>query len=71
MKIKIIKTVQYYFNEGDVIDTYTDDYCKSLINSGIAISLDEKKEDEEAVDDKKKDDVVKTKTTKTKQNKNK
>ena len=31
MKIKIIKSVQYYFSEGDIIDTYTDEYCNSLI----------------------------------------
>lgn len=44
MKIKIIKSVQYYFSEGDIIDTYTDEYCNSLIKSGIAISLEPKKE---------------------------
>ena len=44
MKIKIIKSVQYYFSEGDIIDTYTDEYCNSLIKGGLAISLEPNKE---------------------------
>ena len=40
MKIKIIKSVQFYFNEGDIIDTYTDERCNNLIKSGLAISLE-------------------------------
>lgn len=42
MKIKITKSVQYYFEEGDVIDTYSDEHCEKLIKAGLAISLEEK-----------------------------
>ena len=71
MKIKIIKGVQFYFSEGDIIDTYTDEYCKSLIKSGLAISLEPI---EEMIIDTKKDDeenIVQESKPKQKQKKNK
>lgn len=65
MKIKIIKSVQYYFSEGDIIDTYTDEYCNSLIKGGLAISLEPKKEIIVGLEENK-DEVVIPKQTKKK-----
>lgn len=65
MKIKIIKSVQYYFSEGDIIDTYTDEYCNSLIKGGLAISLEPNKEMIVGIEENK-DEVVIPKQTKKK-----
>lgn len=68
MKIKIIKSVQYYFSEGDIIDTYTDEYCNSLIKGGLAISLEPNKEMIVGIEENK-DEVVIPKQTKKKSKK--